>query len=543
MIPAVDEIDNQPRNAFPVDVAANQQQPMFVEYHVPQGAAAGWYAGTVHVTGGVTADVPGQALRARLHAAVDVEPAVGVRHRLERPLHRALRRLRAVRRRRRRAGPQQQVHPLRARPSHLAVRRRSTTARRQNSDGSYDWATWDAIYGADARRRHGRPARRRQADRRCATCGRSIRRTTPSGPSTSAPRAGSIARSTTAATSRRTAARGRRSTRAPRWSTPAIPASRRWSRPRYAAGARRTACSPASTCSCRCVDCARPDAAGHQRAPRRTTPWLADVAAEASCGCTSRATPTAATASAARSQSGWPTHMIDAPATQNRAMEWQAWRQQVAGELYYDTTYAFPAGDAWTQPVLLRRQRRRHPLLPGHAGKDRRHLAHPDRQPAPEAHPRGHGGLRVPEGARRRRRPGDGRRRGRGAVARRRTRTCRTRRRSTPRATASRCASSSSPGRRRRRWAGRAAARAAQNGGSSDGSGSGIGGNGATSGDTGSAGSTDATPTPAAGSHSGCSFAGGSRPNVTPVSLALAALALLLVVRRRQRAQAVRVRR
>src|SRR5207245_4264409 len=40
-------------------------------------------------------------------------------------------------------------------------------------------------------------------------------------------------------------------------------------------------------------------------------------------------------------QSGWPTHMIDAPATQNRAMEWQAWRQKVKGELYYDTTYAF----------------------------------------------------------------------------------------------------------------------------------------------------------------------------------------------------------
>ena len=47
-------------------------------------------------------------------------------------------------------------------------------------------------------------------------------------------------------------------------------------------------------------------------------------------------------------QSGWPSHMIDAPATQNRAMEWQAWRQKVDGELYYDTTYAFTHGDAWT---------------------------------------------------------------------------------------------------------------------------------------------------------------------------------------------------
>ena len=47
-------------------------------------------------------------------------------------------------------------------------------------------------------------------------------------------------------------------------------------------------------------------------------------------------------------QSGWPSHMIDAPATQNRAMEWQAFRQNVSGELYYDTTYAFTRGDAWS---------------------------------------------------------------------------------------------------------------------------------------------------------------------------------------------------
>ena len=40
--------------------------------------------------------------------------------------------------------------------------------------------------------------------------------------------------------------------------------------------------------------------------------------------------------------------MIDAPATLNRAMEWQAWREKVTGELYYDTTYAFSRGDAWT---------------------------------------------------------------------------------------------------------------------------------------------------------------------------------------------------
>ena len=77
------------------------------------------------------------------------------------------------------------------------------------------------------------------------------------------------------------------------------------------------------------------------------TPWLASSPQKKmwiyqacdSDGCNSVGNAT---------QSGWPTHMIDAPATQNRAMEWQAWRQKAGGELYYDTTYAFARGDAWT---------------------------------------------------------------------------------------------------------------------------------------------------------------------------------------------------
>ena len=65
MIPSVDEIDNQKRNAFPYDVPANEQQPIFVEYHVPAGAPAGWYRGVVHVTGGASADV---AVKLYVHA-------------------------------------------------------------------------------------------------------------------------------------------------------------------------------------------------------------------------------------------------------------------------------------------------------------------------------------------------------------------------------------------------------------------------------------------------------------------------------------------
>ena len=251
MIPAVDEIDNQTRNAFPVDVAAKRAAADL--RRVPRAAGRGRPAGTrarVHVTGGVTADVAGQALRARLHAAVDVEPAVGVRHRLERRLHRALRRLPQC-------GGDAGVQALNNRYTRFALDHRISLSEvvyngpTQAADGSYDWASWDAHLRADARRRHGRHASRAPSSPRCATCGRTTRRTTPSGPSTSARRAGSIARSTTAATSRRPAARGRASTRAPRWCTPADPQFTTLVTTQLDAGHAERRRSPASTCWCR----------------------------------------------------------------------------------------------------------------------------------------------------------------------------------------------------------------------------------------------------------------------------------------------------
>ena len=186
-------------------------------------------------------------------------------------------------------------------------------------------------------------------------------------------------------------------------------------------------------------------------------------------------------------------------------MEWQAWRQNgIAGELYYDTDLRVRrSGDAWIEPVLLRRQRRRHALLPGHAGEDRRHHAHPGREPAPQADPRRHGGLRVLQGARRRRRSGDGRRRGGGAVAQGVPERERPGARSTPRATASRVRIEELTGQtpppmggdRRRLGRRRTAARAAA-----------TGGNGATSDDRRLAPSTPATPA-SVGRPLGCSHA------------------------------------
>ena len=119
---------------------------MFVEYHVPHGAAPGWYSGTVHVTGGVTVDVP---VKLYVHAFTlpstsSLPSAFGIGWNDACTAHYGgyaqcggdpgV------------AGAQQPLHPLRARPPHLALRGRVQRPQ-PNSDGSYDWASWDAVYG------------------------------------------------------------------------------------------------------------------------------------------------------------------------------------------------------------------------------------------------------------------------------------------------------------------------------------------------------------------------------------------------------------
>jgi hypothetical protein len=45
---------------------------------------------------------------------------------------------------------------------------------------------------------------------------------------------------------------------------------------------------------------------------------------------------------------GWPSYMIDATAVRNRAMQWILFRYATSGELYWETAFAFLGGDAWT---------------------------------------------------------------------------------------------------------------------------------------------------------------------------------------------------
>ena len=58
LVPDVDPIAGEKRNAFPFSVPANESRAVLVDVHAPQATPAGKYTGTLHVTGGVTQDVP-----------------------------------------------------------------------------------------------------------------------------------------------------------------------------------------------------------------------------------------------------------------------------------------------------------------------------------------------------------------------------------------------------------------------------------------------------------------------------------------------------
>jgi len=58
LIPAIDPIVGEKRNAFPFDVPNGESRAVLVDIHAPKGTPAGLYKGTLNITGGVTAQVP-----------------------------------------------------------------------------------------------------------------------------------------------------------------------------------------------------------------------------------------------------------------------------------------------------------------------------------------------------------------------------------------------------------------------------------------------------------------------------------------------------
>jgi hypothetical protein len=72
--------------------------------------------------------------------------------------------------------------------------------------------------------------------------------------------------------------------------------------------------------------------AGNQRAKYPATMWWYQSCMSFGCG---------------GGETGWPSYAIDTDMTRNRAMEWLSFLYDVQGELYYETTMAFFTGDPW----------------------------------------------------------------------------------------------------------------------------------------------------------------------------------------------------
>jgi hypothetical protein len=342
MIPAVDEIDNQTRNAFPANVPAGEQQPIFVEYHVPAQATAGWYEGKVHVTGGVTADIP---VKLYVHAFTlpstsSLPSAYGIGWNDPCVAH---------------FGGYTQCggdagtiaimnkYTKFALDHRISLSEAVYTGPAAKSDGTYDWASWDAIYSPML---DGSMGGRLQGAKL-----------------TSVRYMWTADQAHFAEWAKHFRARGWLD-RTFDYSCDEPPAGCSWGSINartamvHAADPQfqtlvTTQMGPAQQNGVLAgIDLLVPTVNLLDPMPPETNTRAAYSAWESASAqhkvwmyqsCDSQGCNNIGPVE----QSGWPTHMIDAPATQNRAMEWQAWRQKVHGELYYDATYAFSRGDAW----------------------------------------------------------------------------------------------------------------------------------------------------------------------------------------------------
>jgi len=62
LVPDVDPIAGEKRNAFPFDVPGNESRVVLVDVHAPQGTPAGKYTGTLHDAALVPGDVEGEGV-------------------------------------------------------------------------------------------------------------------------------------------------------------------------------------------------------------------------------------------------------------------------------------------------------------------------------------------------------------------------------------------------------------------------------------------------------------------------------------------------
>jgi uncharacterized protein (TIGR03382 family) len=337
LVPAVDEVIGETRNAFPFTVPANETRALWVEAHVPADAPAGEYRGSVHVTwdgGEATVPVTLTVWPFTLPSTASLKSsfvfsygAIPSEHGLTGDAHAALRAL----------------------YGQLALDHRVTLSRAD--DGNSDLGHMTAVYGP-------------QLD--------GTERTTLAGARlTSFEFVGRSAYGTWASWFDQ---RGW-TDRLFQYTCDEPPLTCAWTDIPARARTARAATPPVRTLVTTSIQEAdahgvtdsidiivpvvnymddRPGSkyAGNQRArydaflagaPGREL-WLYQSCMSHGCGGTvNMGSPSEAD----RYFTGWPSYVIDASAVRNRAMQWLAFRYDVTGELYFETAMAY-GKDPWT---------------------------------------------------------------------------------------------------------------------------------------------------------------------------------------------------
>ena len=338
LVPDVDPIMGEKRNAFPFDVPAGESRAVLVDVHAPAAFPGGTYTGVLHVTGGITQDVPVSYTvwdfdvpsTSTLKSAFGMAwngPCIGHGD----------------------SGCNGGVADLKLRAryvqaaldNHVSLYAPYYTAT-INADGSGNWADFDQYTG---------PYMDGTADMRLQ--GAKLTAVQVNGPSTTPVVAG---------WSKHFAAKG--------WSDRLFdyvcdepPLTCQWPDITSRVAAARSADAAVPTLVTTTTDEAQKQGvsgidlfvpvvnfmegkpgtqfAGNQRSKYPAVAWWYQSCM--SFGCSGVGGGLDGTG-----ESGWPSYAIDTDGTRNRAMEWMSFSYNMQGELYYETTQAFFGGDPWT---------------------------------------------------------------------------------------------------------------------------------------------------------------------------------------------------
>jgi hypothetical protein len=342
LIPAVDEVVGETRNAFPIDVPAHQQQPVYVEYFVPADATPGMYTGSVHVASadGFAADVP---VTLAVHGFVlpstsSLRTAFGMGWADACTAHFGGYQA---------CGGDDGIAKMMLMYARFALDHRISidssiyTGPKAAPAGGFDWATWDQMYGPliDGTA----PTRLKGAKLT------SVRFSWTKDPASYAEWAKHFKQKGWF-------------DRTFDYTCDEPPAECNWNELAQRAAVVRAGDPTFRTLTTTTL--AQATANGVASAIDMLVPVINELSP---MGASSLRTSYDAWLGASQQrmiwsyqscmsdgcnivgqESGWPSYMIDRSALANRAMEWNSWRNRISGELYYEMTYALPRGDAWT---------------------------------------------------------------------------------------------------------------------------------------------------------------------------------------------------